>query len=317
MTFLLSELKKHSNCFPRGGPIPTLCLMYGTILSVLLMGMAPMLNAPLADVMTPPDILSVAAPTPVTEGSAPASGLGRRVSASGMLVVDLQSGQNVYGRDVSHRRAMGSLTKLMTALIIVENHALDEHVTVPADIGDVEGSSARLPAGATFTVGDLLSGLLMASGNDAARTLALYHSGSEAAFVRQMNARARELGLQDTSFANSAGLDHPDQWSTPRDIGWLATFVWRQPAIRERMSTAQATIRSIDGRTISLSHTHELLHETSTVVAGKTGTTTAARECLLSVVKEGDREYLVVLLGSRGRYTDMRALLKTLGDLLA
>jgi D-alanyl-D-alanine carboxypeptidase len=285
--------------------------MYSAVLSVLLMGMVPVLGSTLPELVPLAD-LSIASPSPFVPGSAQVPTLGKRVSASGVLVLDLQSSQQLYGRNADMRRPLASLTKLMTALLIAENHSMDEVVTVPKTINKVEGSKAPLVPGERYTVGDLLSAMLMVSANDAAEALALYHSGTEAAFVAAMNARAQELGLHDTSFANPIGLDDPAQWSTPRDIAWLALFDYRNAAIRSRMSMKQTVIRDADGGLLPLLHTHELLRQDPAVLAGKTGTTGDARECLLSVVREGGREYMVVLLGSRERYIDMRSLLRTL-----
>lgn len=262
--------------------------------------------------------IAVMAPSPLTAAAIEDTGMGRSVSASGVVILDVQSGQELYARNTQSRRPIGSLTKLMTALLIVEGHQLDEVVTVTREAALMEGSSASLQAGRRFTVSDLLAGLLIPSGNDAAVALAIFHSGSEAAFVREMNQRAQELGLADTRFANAAGLDEPDQWSTPRDLGWLALFVLRQPAIRERMSMKEAVIQDVDGKggAIVLQHTHVLLHGNDSIVAGKTGTTAAAKQCLLTVVREEGREYVVVLLGSRERYADLRSVLRTFQQLL-
>jgi D-alanyl-D-alanine carboxypeptidase len=208
---------------------------------------------------------------------------------------------------------MASLTKLMTALLIVENHELDEWVTVPDDIAQVDGNHVSLRAGDQFTVGDLLSALLIPSANDAAVTLAQYHSGSVETFVTEMNDRARQLGLHDTQYANPSGMDHLNQYSTPQDVAWLARFVLGKPEIAQRMATAGASIRSRQGREITLFHTHAFLHQAgSPVVAGKTGTTVGAGECLVSVVDDGQRQYLVVVLRSADRFEDLRRILRAL-----
>jgi D-alanyl-D-alanine carboxypeptidase (penicillin-binding protein 5/6) len=209
---------------------------------------------------------------------------------------------------------MASLTKLMTALLIVENHALDEWVRVPGDLGELNGNIAHLPTGHEFTVGDLLSALLTASANDAAETLARFHSGSVEAFVAEMNARAEVLGLKRTHYANVAGFDDPDQWSSPRDVAWLALFAFRHPPIAQRLSQRGAQIRSRQGVMLSLTHTHAFLHASTPVVAGKTGTTNGAGQCLLSFVEAGGRQYLVVLLNSQARYVDLRVVLDALHE---
>ena len=310
------DIKNAFKRFPSRWPLPTLSLMYSSVLSVLLMGMVPVLHDPGAAVV-PIDMLPVAAPSPLAQGLlASMQGL-KSVTASGVVVLDLQSGQQVYGRSERLRHPMGSLTKLMTALVIMENHALNERVKVPADIGDVEGSKVNLAPGRTYTVGDLLSALLISSANDAAVTLARFHAGSTAEFAKGMNTRAAALGLKDTAFANAAGLDDAKQWSTPRDIALLALYVMRHDDLRARMALPTTVIKDDLGRTTTLSHTHDLLHESTPVIAGKTGTTVAAGECLLSIIREGGREYAVVLLGSRNRYADMRSILAALKIIFA
>lgn len=236
----------------------------------------------------------------------------RSLSASGVLVVDLDSGQTLYAYASEVARPMASLTKLMTALIIVENHSLDEWVRVPKSAEEVIGNRAYIVAGEEYTVGDLLSALLIASGNDAAVTLAQFHAGSIFAFVQQMNERAVALGLHHTSFRNPTGLDAAEQKSTPQDLGWLAMFALRNPEIRSRLSTRGARIRSLGGQIVYLTHTHALLHAETSVVAGKTGTTEGAGECLMSVVEKEGKTYLVVLLNSLERYADMRRILDIL-----
>ncbi len=129
-----------------------------------------------------------------------------------------------------------------------------------------------------------------------------------------MNERAAELGLKDTTYVNPSGLDAPVQRSSPRDVAWLAMFVMRREPIAERLSTPSREITSMNGKTITLIHTHQLVRDSdpSAVVAGKTGTTDAAGQCLLSIVEAGGRRYITVLLHSKDRYADMRAVLSML-----
>lgn len=287
--------------------------MYGSILSVLLMGMVPVWGGQ-GNLSALSSGMTVA--RPVTAQVLALDALDSLLTASGAVIVDLDSGQTLYGLNTDVPRPMASLTKLMTALIIVQNHDLDDVVTVPRHATDVIGTTANLPAGERFTVGDLLSALLITSGNDAAVTLAEYHSGSVPAFVEEMNRRARELGLKDTVYENPVGLDAPAQQSTPRDLAWLAMFVLRFDAIAERMGTPTAQIAGLSGKTITLTHTHQLLRaeDSDEILAGKTGTTDAAGQCLLSIVEAGGRRYITVLLHSRDRYADLRQVLQTLSQ---
>ena len=285
--------------------------MYGSLLSVLLMGMIPVWGMPSA---ANTDIGQMTVAVPLNRGGSGTGflTLGRRLTASGIIIMDLDSGQTLFDRNADATRPMASLTKLMTAILITEHHSLSEMVTIPADIEDVSGTVAHLPAGDQLSVGDLLSVLLIDSANDAAVTLARFHSGSLSAFVTEMNARARVLGMKSTVYANPTGLDSPTQHTSPRDLAWLTMTALRMPAIAERMSTRGLQIVTMKGKTIYLTHTHALLHADTAVKAGKTGTTDAAGECLLSVVNTNQHHYVVVLLRSRDRYADMRVVLDTL-----
>lgn len=286
----------------------TMLEMFRALLSVLLLGMIPSPGLSLPH-QAIPLTFDVAPPAAALAG---APGL----SASGVVVLDIGSGQQIYGQQADVQRPMASLTKMMTALIIVENHGLDEVVTIPQEAAAVAGNRTYLPVGEGFTVGDLLSAILIPSGNDAAVALAIYHSGSVDAFVEKMNRRAATLGLKGTSYANPAGLDHPTQWSTPQDVAWLTVFALRHQAIADRMSKTSTVITGTSGTKITLTHTHALLHTVNDVIGGKTGTTGAAGECLVSVVGEaGHPRYIIVLLQSSQRYADMRSILRTLPSL--
>jgi len=286
---------------------PILGLMVRSVLAVLLLGMLPLPPVALQDAPTALDQLAIAPlamPLAVEE----------HLSASGVLILDMRSGQMLYNKQSELRRPMASLTKLMTALIIVEHHALNEWMVIPRGVGEIEGNKAYLPVGEQFTVGDLLSALLIGSANDAGYALALFHSGSIGEFVGEMNARAQTLGLKNTHYANPIGLDSSQQWSTPQDTAWLAAFVLRTPAIRERLSRRGQRIWSRAGYEVSLAHTHALMHADTAVRAGKTGTTTSAKQCLLSLVEQGEQEILVVLMHSSRRYADMQIILDAIGQ---
>lgn len=284
-----------------------------TVLSVLLLGMLP---PSAADTTLSLSVLPPAVAAPSVIVSNPSDWIDP-VSASGVLVSDLDSGQDVVGRATDARRSIASLTKLMTAIVIVEGHAMDEVVTVPAAVKGTEGQTIDLLPGERYTVGDLLTATLVHSANDAAITLAVYHSGSVPAFVRQMNLRAGMLGLTGTAFTNPVGLDEAGHYSTLRDLKWMAVAALRHPQIAERMSEPVATIhsRGPNPRTIVLHHTHALLGHDDAIVLGKTGTTPEAGQCLVSLVRGGQHRYVVILLGSRDRYADMRWVLREIAKL--
>lgn len=277
--------------------------MLQALLSALVIGVFPSSDGQSADTAALRN-LAITPPAQTIEISG-------RLSASGVAIFDLNSGQRLYGRFSSYQRPMASLTKLMTALIIAENHTMDDVVQIPQSVTRVQGNVAYLPPGKHFTVGDLLSALLINSANDAAMTLAQYHSGSTEAFVDEMNARALKLGMASTSFTNPAGLDNPAHWSTPEDIAWLSMFVVSNPEIDKRLGRAGQRIYSKEGDSIALYHTHQLLHEAGPVMAGKTGTTNDAGECLMSVIRNGEHMYVVVLMNSSQRYKDMQEIISS------
>ncbi|MFH0770034.1 MAG: serine hydrolase [Candidatus Peregrinibacteria bacterium] len=279
--------------------------MVQSILAALLLGIVPLPVLPSGQVAS----LRTLSITPPAEQIA----IAERLSASGVVVLDVAGGKRVYEKQGDVPRPMASLTKIMTALLIAENHSMDEVVTVPESATQVEGNRVYLQQGEQFTMGDLLSALLIASANDAAAVLAIHHSGSLPAFVEAMNARAHALGMKSTQYANPMGLDSAQQWATPQDLAWLTAFALRSPEIRLRMGQRGDRILSLGGRSLALTHTHALLHtHPPTVLAGKTGTTNVAKECLISLVESGGKTYIIVLLRSDARYRDTGLILDAL-----
>jgi D-alanyl-D-alanine carboxypeptidase len=182
------------------------------------------------------------------------------------------------GAVLAHRRAdeqrpIASITKLMTAVVAIERASLSKVVTVPARAAAVGGSSAFLRTGERLTVAQLVRAMLVPSANDAAEALALHVGrGSEARFVRAMNAKAAELGLADTRFANPHGLDSPGHVSSARDTTTLVRFALGVPFIRDALSRTTVTLPG--GRV--LASRDDLLSSWPPLVGGKTGHTDAA-----------------------------------------
>jgi D-alanyl-D-alanine carboxypeptidase (penicillin-binding protein 5/6) len=155
-----------------------------------------------------------------------------------------------------------------------------------------------LPKGKRVRLETLMNGLLLVSGNDAAIALAVHVSGSEGRFVRLMNRRARELGLQNTHFENPIGLDEKEHYSSARDLATMARVAMRYREFREMVSTEYASIYTRD-REIPLASTNELLFSYPPATGIKTGTTPAAGESLVSSASIGDESYVCVLLDSK------------------
>ena len=166
------------------------------------------------------------------------------LTAPAAAVVEASTGRAVLGVRAHQRRLIASTTKMMTALVAVELLPLDRTCTAPAYGGSPVETKLGLAPGERMRVRDLLRGLLLASGNDAAATLAVCAAGSRAAFVARMNAKARALGLADTRFANPVGLDAPTNYSTPADLARLGIALRRHPFLRRTVDLRSATLAS-------------------------------------------------------------------------
>ena len=255
------------------------------------------------------------------------------VSAKAVFVYDADAGVPLFARDPDRPLAPASLTKIATALVVIEHTALDETVTIrPEDMVDESQSRAHLVAGDELTVRDLLVALVVPSGNDAALALAR-HVGSKlpngsadpvGRFVAEMNALVADRGLANTRFANPSGIDAPEHYASARDLAMLMAEATADPVLAEAMGTASATLPSaIQPEGYPLNTTHDLVLE-GVAVAGKTGTTTEAGGCLATVTEESGNRIVTVVLGSDwyfdefnspksiARYDDTRTLLAAL-----
>lgn len=234
------------------------------------------------------------------------------VSAGSAILIDAASGEALYEKKPDERRLIASTTKIMTALVVIENCELDEKVEVPKECERVGGSSMYLRAGDDVTVRELLYGLLLMSGNDAGLALA-YHcgKGDVETFVMMMNMYAQELGLADTSFENPHGLDGAQHYSTARDMARLAAHAMRNETFREIVGTKDITI---SGRFM---HNHnKLLWRFDGVCGVKTGFTKAAGRCLVSCAEREGRQFVAVTLSAPDDWNDHEKLYRAVFDAL-
>ena len=229
---------------------------------------------------------------------------GPTVAAPAAVIYDVDSGRMLFEKNSHERRAVGSTTKLATALVALRHLDLQQTITVGPEVENVAGTVIGLEAGDQATVEKLLYGTLLTSGNDAALALAAGTGGSVEQFVNWMNDLAGELGLRDTHFVNPHGLDAPDHYSSAYDLALLAQAALRNPIIAKAVATPETRID--DWRFINR---NELLGQYPGVDGVKTGTTDEAGECLIvSATRDGHR-VIAVVLGSQDRYADGRALL--------
>lgn len=229
------------------------------------------------------------------------------VSAHAWLLYDVDAGRVLAAANADAALPPASLTKLMTALLVLEHGRLESEVAIrPEDIPTelAGGTTMGLSAGETLMAQDLLWGLLIPSGNDAALALARHVAGNVDDFVAQMNARAAELGLRNTHFVNPHGFDGPDHVSSAADLLTLTKQLLAYPLFRSIVATKQIEVAGH-----ALLNTNELLGVLPGADGIKTGTTPAAGECLVASITLDGHQVIVIVLGSQDRYGDVQTLL--------
>ena len=222
------------------------------------------------------------------------------VSSFAAVLYEPQSGRVLFAKNADEKRPMASTTKLMTALIAAEQLSADSVVTVPEEAVRVEGSAVGLRGGDTLTVRDLLAGLLLSSGNDAANALALLCDNSLEAFAVRMNQQAARLGMSRTVFVTPSGLDKGDHASTVRDMALLGAAALKQPLVATLCQTKQTAI-AINGTPITITNHNRLLWLYEDAVGLKTGFTKKSGKCLVSAA-ERDGVTLVCATFNGGDY---------------
>lgn len=206
---------------------------------------------------------------------------------------------------------MASLTKIMTAVVALENSDPAEAVLVPVNAQSVGESSSFLRAGQSLPMSELLEALLVKSGNDAAVTIAVHVAGGEDAFVDLMNKKARDLGLSDTNFENSHGLDQKGHRTSARDMAVLTRYAMGKGEFREIVSRKSVKIHQ-SGKTQLLPSTNLLLGSYPGADGVKTGFTSKAGYCFVGSAKRENTRLYAVVMGTTGeakRFADARELL--------
>lgn len=245
-----------------------------------------------------PFILPYPAPYPVnTTGVYP----GSDITASGLVVLDLNSGVFLYKRNEEDLLSPASTTKILTALVALDSYNLDDIVTVKNVT--VDGQVMGLVAGERITVENLLYGALIHSGNDAAWALADYYPGGVSAFVAAMNRKAKALHLTHSTFTNPVGFDDPNHKTTPVDMARLAAVALQNKVIAKMVAIPQITISDVTHTYFhSLTNVNELLGKIPGVGGIKTGWTEDAGENLITLVDRNGHKVIIVLLHSQDRF---------------
>ncbi len=226
------------------------------------------------------------------------------VSAEKAILLDAVTGRVLYEKHADQRGLIASTTKIMTALVVCEQCNVLDRMRIPKEAVGIEGSSMYLQEGEILTIQDLLYGLMLHSGNDAAVALAIYCGGTVEGFAQLMNDKAHRLGLTGTHFENPNGLDSPGHYSTARDLAVLASYAMENPIFYR---TASAKTVNAGGRT--LRNHNKLLWRVEGADGVKTGFTKAAGRILVSSATRQGRRLIAVTMNAPNDWQDHEYLL--------
>lgn len=231
-----------------------------------------------------------------------------------VLLMEKDSGKILYEKDSHKKLPPASVTKVMTLLLVMEaiengKIKLDDKVSVSEHAAGMGGSQVFLAAGEEMSVNDLLKATTIASGNDSAVALAEFIAGSESGFVEMMNARAKELGMDDTCFKNCTGLDAEGHVTSAHDIAIMARELIKHEKIKEYSTTWMDSLRN---GAFTLANTNKLIRSYQGITGLKTGSTSTAKFCLAATAKRNGMELIATIMAapsSKERFSDASKLL--------
>lgn len=238
------------------------------------------------------------------------------VSAKSAILSDASRVKTLYGKNVHRRVLPASTTKVMTAILVMEKLPLDRYVTVSSKAAKAPPSIVNLRPGERYRVADLLYAILLNSANDAAIVLAEAVAGSEWKFVQMMNERSRQLGAQNTKFANASGLPTKkvQQHTTAYDMYLIFRHALKYDFFKRAIRLQHKTILSASGRKLFLkSHNKIFSFDWKSKVYGKTGYTRAAQACFVGAVEKSGKTLIVAVFGCSKRWTDIKHIISRYG----
>lgn len=219
------------------------------------------------------------------------------INSRAYVVIDRNSNTILIAKNENQKKKMASTTKIMTALVVIEHCDLSDTVEISKKAANTGGSRLGLKTGDKITVYDLLYGLMMRSGNDAAVALAEYVAGSITDFANLMNEKAKTLGLSNTHFVTPHGLDEDEHYTTAYELAILSNYAMNNEIFAKIVGTKNYTI-TINGYPKALTNTNELLGVLEGVYGIKTGFTNGANRCLVTCCKRGNMDIICVVLGA-------------------
>ena len=232
------------------------------------------------------------------------------VSAKAAVLIEADSGDAVFEKNADERLPMASTTKIMTALVAIEQVPFDRTVQINGNAVGVEGSSVYLKAGEKLSFKDLLYSLMLASANDAAAAIAYECAGGIEEFAEMMNEKALEIGLQNTHFTNPHGLDHEEHYTTARDLAVLTRYAMENESFRQVVSTLtyQLEREAEDGVCLVVNH-NKLLRTYEGATGVKTGFTKRSGRCLVSAAERDGVRLIAVTIDAPNDWEDHRRML--------
>ena len=219
------------------------------------------------------------------------------INSRAAIVIDRNSKTILYGKNEQEKRKMASTTKIMTATIVLENTNLNDTVEISKKSANTGGSRLGLKTGDKITVHDLLYGLMLCSGNDAAVALAEHTAGSVENFANLMNKKAEELNLLNTHFITPHGLDSDEHYTTAYELAILTDYALKNKTFANIVNTKNYSV-TINGFSKTLSNTNELLGNLNGIYGVKTGFTNGANRCLVTACKRNDLDIICIVLGA-------------------
>ena len=219
------------------------------------------------------------------------------INSRSAIVMEPETGEILYEKNSQQKRPMASTIKIMTAILVIENGNLKDVVTVSKKAAGTGGSTMGLKEGDKILLRDLLYGLMLRSGNDAAIQIAEYMAGSVEEFAKQMNQKAEKLHLTQTHFVTPHGLDQPEHYTTAYELAQLARYALQNEQFAHIVNSKNITIQ-INGKPKELRNTNELLGALEGVNGVKTGFTNGAGRCLVTSVNRNGKRLITVVLGA-------------------
>jgi D-alanyl-D-alanine carboxypeptidase (penicillin-binding protein 5/6) len=236
------------------------------------------------------------------------------LNAASAYAIDTATNTVLYAADATTTRPIASITKLVTCLVILSRHSVDEVVTIPKlPAYGPEDEIMGLVPGEKYRLGDLVTAALVQSANDAAEALAIIDAGSTAKFAARMNAKMTAWGITGTRFSTPSGLQDKDNYASAEALAKIAGLALTNPDIRSMVKLTNATISSQNGRVFSFANTNKLLASGS-FYGIKTGYTLAAGECFVGLTRISGHEVVTVVLGASDRFGTSQQLANWIGQ---